>query len=133
MVSLVTRMRRTQPSAIRSLRVLFWLACIAALAGALGTFVTPTIETNGGDKLLHAGVFYLLALLGVLGYPKAAPAIVGLGLVVFGGAIELLQAIPALHRDPDIADLVADAIGVTVAIFPLSVARARDGLAALRR
>jgi hypothetical protein len=133
MVSLVTRMRRTQPSAVRLMRFVFIVACLVTLACALYSALMPEVPGPFGDKILHGVVFYVLALLGVLAYPKTFGPWVGVGLVLFGGAIELLQGLPAFKRDPEWSDLLADAVGVFLAVLPLTVARFRDSLAALRR
>lgn len=62
------------------------------------------------DKAQHIIAFATLALLASLAYPAAKPAHLLFSLVAFGGVIELLQMIPALNRDSDLLDLVADTL-----------------------
>ncbi|MEP7007221.1 MAG: hypothetical protein ABI810_14650, partial [Sphingomonas bacterium] len=42
-----------------------------------------------------------------------------------GAAIELLQSIPALHRDCDIRDWIADTIAVTIVLCLVYLVRGR--------
>jgi VanZ family protein len=62
------------------------------------------------DKAQHAGAFLLLGGLGLWAYPASAPRVL-LGLLAFGGGIELAQAATG-WRIGDWSDWLADAIGV---------------------
>jgi VanZ family protein len=62
------------------------------------------------DKAQHAGAFLLLGGLGLLAYPVSALRVL-LGLLAFGGGIELAQAATG-WRIGDWVDWLADAIGV---------------------
>jgi VanZ family protein len=106
-------------------RLLFFLAAAAALAAALIPPEDHPPQLLAWDKANHALAFAVLMALGMLGLPDAAPAAVGLGLVLFGGAIELLQATPLVHRDCDLMDVLADAVGVLAAAWPALVLRRR--------
>ena len=72
----------------------------------------------GWDKANHMAAFTLLALLGCRAYP-AHLAVVLLGLLAYGGLIEILQSFTALRR-AEWGDLLADALGL-----PLGWAMAR--------
>jgi VanZ family protein len=66
------------------------------------------------DKAQHAGAFLLLGGMGLLAYPLAYPASASrvlLGLLAFGGGIELAQAATG-WRIGDWLDWLADAIGI---------------------
>ena len=41
------------------------------------------------------------------------------GLSLFGAAIEVVQAIPALHRDSDVSDWLADTIAAVAVVLLL--------------
>jgi type III secretory pathway component EscS len=100
-------------------RILFWCA-------ALVTFVMavipqpPHLPGNPSDKLQHLAAFLVLALLASRAYPSAPALVVGLCLGLFGAAIELVQAIPQLHRDPDALDLVIDVVAISAVFFAVT-------------
>jgi hypothetical protein len=56
--------------------------------------------------------FAVLTVLAVPAFPKARSWQILLGLGAFGALIELVQAIPALHRDCDLADWLADVASI---------------------
>lgn len=68
------------------------------------------------DKLQHAAAFVTLALLAAVGYPSVAPLRLLTPLSAFGALIELLQAIPALHRDCDPLDWLTDTLAAAAAL-----------------
>ena len=113
-------------------RLLFWAA--AAFAFAMAALPNP-IEVPGApsDKVQHILAFLTLAILARWGYPAVRKRWLLLGLAVLGAAIELVQAIPALNRDADPLDWVADVAAATavfaaVALWP-SLTRRRAGRA----
>ncbi len=67
-----------------------------------------------GDKINHILAFATLALLAALAYPRARRWLVVERLSFLGAMIEVAQSIPALHRDCDIRDWVADTLAVMV-------------------
>lgn len=109
-------------------RAAFVLAAAAALAAALVPPEDHPPELLGWDKANHALAFAVLAGLGALGFARARPLRLALLLVLFGGAIELLQATPLVHRDADLLDVVADAAGVLAAAWPALWLRRKLGL-----
>jgi hypothetical protein len=70
------------------------------------------------DYFLHGFTFAVLSLVGWGAYPRLDRAILWAMLTVFGGAIELFQALPAIHRDADWHDWLVD---LTVAAVVLAV------------
>lgn len=77
------------------------------------------------DKIGHAGMFmgwtYLLGLSLHIRDKLTLPNIIitcSAG-ALFGGLVEILQAIMPFHRDPDIHDFYADVIGCLIAFYLL--------------
>lgn len=103
----------TGEKAERALAALFWVALPFTLVMALLPH-PPTLPGEAGDKLLHVLAFSTLSLLASAGFSGRRRLQVLLGLVVLGGAIELLQAIPSLHRDAEWLDWLADCAAVLV-------------------
>ena len=75
------------------------------------------------DKAKHFIVFYVLSVLASLALPQSRLHRIGLVLLAFGGAIELLQALPIIHRDASWFDLLADACGISAAFGPMLVSK----------
>ncbi len=71
----------------------------------------PDVETN--DKFVHAGLFALLALSGLLAELAPWPLVVLL--VAYAGLSEVLQAVLPINRDGDVHDSLADCVGIAVA------------------
>lgn len=82
----------------------------------------PHVDAN--DKLIHAGLFALLALTGLLA--GAAPWLLLVLLVAYAGLSEVLQAVLPINRDGDVHDALADSVGILVAtLLVLGVRRIR--------
>ena len=74
--------------------------------------VPSGIEIN--DKVVHAALFFVLAATGVLaGLPLRALA---LGLMVYAGVSEVLQAVLPIDRDGSVYDALADLLGVAAGL-----------------
>ncbi len=101
------------------LRILFWSAVIFALVMAVLPH-PPQVE-HVSDKLQHIAAFATLTLLAVAAYPRAELLRIAERLILVGAVIEVVQSIPALHRDCDIRDLLTDclAIGVVMVVVVL--------------
>jgi hypothetical protein len=96
-------------------RAVFWAtACFSFVMAVVPH--PPELPGHPNDKLEHIAAFATLALLGSLAYPRAIFARLLIGLSLFGAFIELVQAIPALHRDSDPLDWVADTAAVLVVL-----------------
>jgi VanZ family protein len=106
--------------------VAFWRAAfIAATLIAFSVAVWPrpvTFEGDNVDKGLHFGTFYVLEVLALVSYRRLriTPAI---GLVLLGGAIELIQG--QIGRDCSVWDWLADTLGVMAAMAPVAAAKLR--------
>lgn len=89
-------------------------ARIAFVVAALLVFVMaalphpPRIPGQPSDKILHMLAFATLGALATFGFRAQSAVRLFVALTIFGGAIELVQAIPMLHRDSELADLLAD-------------------------
>lgn len=95
--------------------LIFWGAWAFALVMALLPH-PPQVMGDANDKVQHIVAFVTLSVLAVLAYPKLGLLRIGLLLSFYGAAIEVLQAIPILHRDSDFWDWVADTGAVIIAL-----------------
>jgi hypothetical protein len=66
-----------------------------------------------------------LGALGAWAFPRLPTLSLIVRLSIFGAVIEVIQAIPMLHRDSDILDWLADTIACTVVLFAIRWWRAR--------
>lgn len=98
---------------LRLLRIAFWTAATIAFVMAILPH-PPAIHV--WDKLQHLAAFFIITLLGCAAYPDLSRVKLLLALVAFGGFIEVVQAIPAIHRDSDWHDWLADIIAVALAL-----------------
>lgn len=105
-------------------RLLLW-------AAVLFTFVSAEVPPSHAphlfpwDKAEHFTAFYVLTSLAAAAYPRVPLPVLALWLTLFGGTIELVQALPFIHRDCDIMDWVADVIAVAAALIPMILDRWR--------
>jgi len=74
-------------------------------------------EVPGNDKLQHIGAFATLSALAAAAFPQASLFRIGERLSFLGALIEVVQNIPALHRDCDIMDWLADTLAVAVTLL----------------
>ncbi|MBX9460196.1 MAG: hypothetical protein KL785_02860 [Brevundimonas sp.] len=75
----------------------------------------PSTGLDGGlpwDKANHAVAFILLTVLAGRGWPDLPRTALVLIMLAAGIGIELVQGLPAVGRDADIWDVVADAVGI---------------------
>lgn len=95
----------------RLLRATFYFAAmlVAVLSLAPSTALPPV---SIGDKAEHVVAYVVLALLGATSSERGIARTI-LGLSVFGGAIELLQALSP-GRSPDALDAAADIAGACI-------------------
>jgi VanZ family protein len=111
--------------ASRTVRALFWAAAAFAFVMAVLPH-PPQVPGEPNDKVQHITAFATLALLGSLAYPATALISLLVRLSLFGGAIEVVQAIPALHRDSDVWDWAADTVAVIVVLLLVRFWRKRS-------
>jgi VanZ family protein len=110
------KIRLVEWRASRTARSIFWAAaCFAFIMAVLPH--PPEVPGHPNDKVQHIAAFATLALLGSFAYPRTSLAKLLLWLSLFGAAIEVVQAIPALHRDSDVRDWLADTIAVAVVLL----------------
>jgi hypothetical protein len=101
-----------------TVRALFWAAALFALVMALLPH-PPELPGNPSDKVQHVLAFSVLGLLGRVAYPRLGTLSLIAGLSLFGAVIEILQAIPVLHRDSDPLDWLADTVACTLVLLVL--------------
>ena len=94
-------------------------AFAVAVLGSLAVLFAPPSgvpsSPPGVDKLVHLGLFALLALTGRwAGVRWRALAVV---LVAYAAVSELLQGTDLIDRDASVADLLADCAGVVVGLL----------------
>lgn len=97
------------------LRRAFFVAAAFALVMALLP-QPPAVPLNPGDKVQHMMAFATLGAVAAAGWRDRRLVVLLAWLAGFGAAIEVLQAIPALHRDSDWRDWVADVAAAVVAL-----------------
>lgn len=84
----------------------------------------PTLPIDAfGDKWGHMLAFATLALLSAFAYPAIALVRIGERLSFLGALIEIAQSIPALHRDCDIRDWIADTLAIVVVLSVVALVR----------
>jgi hypothetical protein len=114
----------------RGARGLFWAAAAFAFVMAVLPH-PPHVPGEPNDKVQHIIAFATLALLGSFAYSVTSPVRLLVRLSLFGAAIEIIQMIPALHRDSDVLDWLADTAAVlTVLLLVYLWRRLRGGRAA---
>ena len=107
-------------------RTIFWGALLFAVAMAILPKPPHTPVDQFGDKFEHMLAFGTLAVLAAAGYSKTPLLRIAERLSFLGAMIEVVQSIPALHRDCDIMDWVADTtIIIIVLSFVALIRRAR--------
>ncbi|MBC6980489.1 VanZ family protein [Caulobacter sp. 17J80-11] len=104
----------------------------AAFVGAAGFALWNALIPGGDDKslffwdkLAHFTAFYVVALLAIPAFPRASLAVIAVALTGLGVLIEVLQALPMIHRDSDVKDVVADVAGIAFALLPVLAWRLR--------
>jgi VanZ family protein len=103
----------------RFLVPVLWLTALAIYILA----VMPQAPSLGSDKLEHMAAFFTLAVLAGLALPKQSLLSIGAWLAFFGGAIEITQLIPVLHRDASLYDWLADLCAIAVGLLLVSPLR----------
>ena len=113
-----SRQPRLSPASGRLQRLARWIFWLL-LALVIGLTLSPVAYLpqqafSLWDKAQHALAFAGLAGLGALAYPRRI-GLLAVGLLVFGGAIELAQAATG-WRSGDWADWLADAVGLVAGL-----------------
>ena len=99
------------------MRIIFWAAASFAFTMAILPH-PPEVPLSPSDKVQHIIAFAVLGLLAVFAYSATPVVWLAIRLSLFGAVIELVQAIPMLHRDSDVIDWLADtcAAGLALAV-----------------
>lgn len=101
----------------RLMRPLFWLLGCFSLVMALLPQPPSTPIDRFGDKFEHILAFVVLTVVARLAWPRTPIWVAALLLSLYGATIELLQTIPALKRDSDPRDWVADMGAIALALL----------------
>ncbi|RLV50698.1 VanZ family protein [Nocardioides mangrovicus] len=75
------------------------------------------------DKVVHAGLFFLLALTGR--WAGLSTATLAVELVLYAAASEVLQSVLPIHRDGDVRDALADVAGLAMGLVVARLVRRR--------
>ena len=103
---------------LRLIRIAFWGATLFALA--MAALPRPP-DLHVWDKWQHMAAFFVITVLGRAAYHELSRKILLPALIAFGGLIELVQMVPALHRDSDWGDWLADTVAVVAALAIVSL------------
>ena len=116
---------------LKHLRFLAQIAFFSALFFAFYEAVIPPYRTMPlfpWDKAEHFAAFYVLTWLAAAAFPRRSLVVIAVALGGFGVLIEIVQAIPALNRDSDYKDFIADFLGILVTLTPMLLVRWRKFL-----
>jgi hypothetical protein len=111
---------------------LFW----AAMAFTFVCAVVPVddrVILADRDKVEHFVAFFVLTVTAIAAYPRRALAVTGAKLLAFGVFIEVVQSLPMVNRQGDLADLAADGAAIVTAALFLAMTGARFKLLRLTR
>jgi VanZ family protein len=105
---------------ISLIRIAFLLSCL--VFGFL--CIIPTVYLPSGlfdwwDKAQHLLAFFCLSGLGILGYPKSITK-VSLGLLMYGGLIEIIQSLTR-WRSGEWSDWLVDGIGIILSVITFKI------------
>ena len=104
------------------LRAIFWIAIVLSFLAAINP-QPPQLPGQPNDKVQHIMAFLMLGALAFFAFPRTSPLKLLIGLSAFGALIEFTQMIPALHRDGDIMDWIADTAAAAVILTVLHLLR----------
>ena len=108
----------------RLLPYAFWSALLFAFVMAVLP-QPPRLPGNPLDKIQHIVAFTVLAALAAAAYPRTPLLKIGVLLSLFGALIELVQAIPMLHRDSEFVDWIADTAAAALVLGLFGLVRNR--------
>lgn len=105
-------------------RVAFWASLVLTLT--MAWLPKPPEALNDiGDKYQHMLAFGTLTVLACAAYPQSSLIRIGGRLGFVGVLIEMVQAVPALHRDCDVMDWIVEAVVIVVVLIVVRVVRRR--------
>jgi hypothetical protein len=100
-------------------RIAFFLLLAFALIMAFVPHPPSLPIDDYGDKFAHVLAFAVLTVFARIGFPQAADSLILERLSFTGALIEVFQAIPALNRDCEWRDWVADTLAVAVVLLAM--------------
>ena len=106
----------------RLLPYVFWAAILFGFVMAILP-KPPQLPGNPSDKVQHILAFLVLAALASLAYPRLNPLKIALGLSLYGALIEFTQMIPALNRDAEFLDWIADTVAASIVLLLFTLFR----------
>jgi peptidoglycan/LPS O-acetylase OafA/YrhL len=106
-------------------RLLFWAAAVVAFVMAVLPH-PPQLPGAPSDKVQHILAFMTLAGLLAWAYPRSGFLKAALCLSAFGAVIECVQLIPALNRDGEALDWVADTCAAAITLAAAKMLRSRQ-------
>jgi hypothetical protein len=109
----------------RAIRILFCAAVVVALLFALLPHPHDPFGTMW-DKYKHMLVFAVLSVLAAFGWRDAPLPRIGERLSFLGALIEVFQSIPALQRDCDPKDWIADTLAIIVVLVAVKLSGLRE-------
>ena len=104
------------------LRAIFWIAIVLSFLAAINP-QPPQLPGAPNDKVQHISAFLTLGARAFFAFPRSRTLTLLIGLSAFGALIEFVQMIPALHRDGDVLDWIADTAAAAVILTVLYVLR----------
>lgn len=121
-----------QPWALPLARAAFWLTVAAVFVAAVIPEQDHPPDLFGWDKANHFAAFYVLSVLAAGAFPRRSLLVLGAAMSGFGALIELVQALPFVHRDADVLDWATDTVAVLAALCPVLLIRWREACGASR-
>ena len=110
---------------LRLAQFLFWAAALGATTLALLPKPPHLVIDQFGDKFEHMLAFATMAVFAAFGFPRTPLPRIAERLSFLGALIEVCQSIPALHRDCDIRDWIADTAAIIVVLLIVALIRRR--------
>jgi hypothetical protein len=104
-------------------RIVLWIAITFAVVMATLPKPPKIYLDQFGDKFEHMLAFAVISFLAAIAYPKARLTRIAERLSFLGALIEVAQSIPALHRDCDIFDWLADTGSIIVVLTVVALVR----------
>lgn len=104
---------------------MFWGAAAFAFSMAVLPH-PPQVPLSPSDKVQHIIAFATLGLLAAWAYSATPVVQLVVRLSLFGAAIEVVQAIPVLHRDSDVLDWLADTAAAGLVLLLVAWLRGRS-------
>jgi|SRR5579859_2155197 len=124
MAAIVLSARLTKPKRAEiAARMAFGAALVITLMMALLPHPPKLPIDSLGDKFEHSLAFVVLTVLAWMSFPRARLSRIGERLSFLGALIEVLQAIPSLHRDCDIFDWMTDTAAIVVVLVIVGACR----------